>query len=310
MWNTLGQPSLWRYLLVFAGLALGLMAKPMLVTLPLVFLLLDFWPLRRVRVGQMSEVRGRRSGTGRRQDESRLKNLLSLVSNPQSPVRLLLEKLPLLALSMSSSIVTYYVQQRAGAMNYSEFVPFDTRMANVVCSYVVYLRKLFWPTDLALMYPLYSKPTLLAITFSATLLIAVSALVAWGTRRGRSYLAVGWLWYVGMMVPVIGLIQVGGQGMADRYMYLPAIGLYIILVFGMADLTANWSAREWPLAITASVILAGCIALTVRQVGYWHDTEALYDRSIAATGDNPLVQTQYAAYLIAKGQFADAMALR
>ena len=88
------------------------------------------------------------------------------------------------------------------------------------------------------MYPLYSKPTLLAITFSATLLIAVSALVAWGTRRGKSYLAVGWLWYVGMMVPVIGLIQVGGQGMADRYMYLPAIGLYIMLVFGIADLTA------------------------------------------------------------------------
>ena len=192
-------------------------------------------------------------------------------------------------------------------MNYSEFVPFDARMLNVVCSYVVYLRKLFWPVDLALMYPLYGRPTLVAVAFSAALLLAISALVAWGTSRGKSYLAVGWLWYLGMMVPVIGLIQVGGQGMADRYMYLPAIGLYIMLVFGVADLTAGWSARMWPLGIAASVILAACVALTVRQVGYWHDTVALYERSIAATGDNPLVQTQYAAYLISQRRFAEAI---
>jgi len=231
------RPSLLRYLLVFAGLALGLMAKPMLVTLPIVFLLMDFWPLGRVvggrwsvvGGGQKSEVRGRRSGAGRRQDESRVKSAQSPIpgfgSPPQSLVSLLLEKLPLLALSVISSIVTYYVQRGAGAMKFSEFVPFDIRMANVVCSSVVYLRKLFWPIDLAVMYPLYARPTLSAIAFSVMLLLAISALVVWAAARGRSYLAVGWLWYVGMMVPVIGLIQVGGQGMADRYMYLPAIGL-------------------------------------------------------------------------------------
>jgi tetratricopeptide (TPR) repeat protein len=308
------KPSVLRYLPVYAVLVLGLMAKPMLVTLPFVFLLLDFWPLRRVltrwwpdagRIAADSKRSSRRGSPSGRALQAFA--FTKRANHPQfSLVWLVLEKIPFLALSLASSITTYMVQRSAGAMAYADTLSPNARMMNVVTSYVVYLRKLIWPVDLALLYPLGSH-AVWAVAASSLLLIAITFAVVYAATRGLRYLAVGWFWYLGMMVPVIGLVQVGAQGMADRYMYLPAIGLYIILVFGIAELAAALRMPAWSLGPVAAAVVLACLALTNRQVTFWNDTATLYERSIAVTGNNPFIRTQYAAFLSAHKSYAEAL---
>jgi len=222
------RPSVIRYLPVFVFLALGLMAKPMLVTLPFVLLLLDFWPLGRLKGAAATgkEASGfpwRRAG------------------------RLVLEKAPLLVLAAAASGVAYLVQQKIGAMEFGARVPWTGRLANAVMAYVTYLVKAVWPGGLAVFYPYDEHLPAWEVGLASAALAAVTALVVWQGRR-RPYLAVGWFWYVGTLVPVIGLVQVGGHAMADRYTYIPLIGIFVAAAWGAADLTAAWPGRKALLA--------------------------------------------------------------
>jgi protein O-mannosyl-transferase len=259
--------GLLRYLLVFLLFALGLLAKPMLVTLPFVFLLLDYWPLERLPV----ESKG---GAG-------------------FPWRttgwLMVEKLPLVLLSAASSVVTYLAQQSGLAVIPFERLPLGLRIQNALVSYVAYLGNMFWPLDLAILYPYHKELGFGVVLTAAGVLAACSAAVAWGAWRGRRWAAVGWAWYLGMLVPVIGLIQVGGQSRADRYTDLPLVGLFVVLVWGAAELAARWRLSARITALAAAAVLAACAGLTIRQVGYWADTETLFRRSLAVTASDDKV---------------------
>jgi tetratricopeptide (TPR) repeat protein len=269
------QPTLQRYLLVSVCYALGLTAKPMLVTLPCLLLLLDYWPLGRWRPwgtpGRDPPTGGGVTSSSRRSIPFRL---------------LLLEKVPLLGLATLASAATLYAQDTSGAVRSFEQVSLGLRAENTVLAYVYYLVKTFWPIDLAVYYPyLASNSPAWQAVAGGFFLAGVSVLVVAMGRR-YPYLPVGWFWFVGTLVPVIGLVQVGSQGMADRYTYLPLIGLFIAVTWGVADLTARYSrGYVWVVPLTAAV-LGACITLTRAQVGYWHDSGALWSHAIDVTGSN------------------------
>ncbi len=239
-----------RYGLTAMLLALGLMSKPMLVTLPFVFLLWDYWPLGRLRLG-----------------------------GAIAPGRLVLEKLPFLALAIASSAATLVAQDRGEAVASLEEVPFPLRAANAVVSYVRYLDKMVWPRDLAPLYPHPNLPGGVPLTAGqiagAALLLVLITVAMWVSRR--PYARVGWLWYLGTLAPVIGLVQVGGQAMADRYTYVPLVGPFIVVAWGLGDLVAARAARPWrwvATACTVTVLLALALA-TRAQARYWRDSLAL-----------------------------------
>ena len=275
------RPSLGRYAPVFGCLALGLMAKPMLVTLPFVLLLLDDWPLGRLR-----------DASGR-VDRARLRSLV-------------VEKLPLFALVAASSVVTVIVQRAGGAVQALDRLPFDQRLANAPVAYLRYLGKSFLPTDLAVIYPHpgASLPLWQPLAAAAALLgISAAALLAW---RRRPYLAVGWLWFLGTLVPVIGLVQVGNQALADRYTYLPLVGLSIAVAWGARDLLGRALPRT-ATALGGAATLAVLGLLTSIQVGHWRDTETLFTHAIAVTEDNHLAHTILANELIEQGRVREAV---
>ena len=219
---TFSQGSTARYLVVTALFVLGLLAKPMLVTLPLVMLLLDYWPLGRFGAQQ---AEGKGEGCWHRAG------------------RLIVEKLPWLALVCASCVVTYRVQQAGGNMAPADELALSIRLGNAPLAYVGYLEKMFAPINLAPFYPHDLKLHLVHSLLATGLLVALSAVLLWA-GRWRAYLTVGWLWYLGMLAPVIGVIQVGSQSMADRYTYLSLIGLFIIIAWGAADLAALWRRRS------------------------------------------------------------------
>jgi Flp pilus assembly protein TadD len=255
------RPSTRRYSLVVLGLAMGLLAKPMLVTLPFVLLLLDYWPLGRLL----------RDGEG-----------------ATSLRRVVLEKLPLFALIGISSAVTYVVQQRGGAV---EEAALGLRLANAVTSYVGYVVKTLWPMSMAVMYPFPAHGVPLWKVLGATfILAAVTAGVIRFGGRWR-YLPVGWFWYLGTLVPVIGLVRVGYQGSADRYTYIPSIGLSILIAWGAADLAVRLKARPAWVAVPACLVLVALTWATWAQVGHWRDTVTLYLHAIRVTEDNYVVYT-------------------
>jgi Flp pilus assembly protein TadD len=302
-------PCVVRYLPVFALMAVGLMAKPMLVTLPFVMLLLDWWPLRRfgysaggaflvgappcgcpvVLVGHDGRPRGA-APTAR--------------CSSGTIGRLVLEKLPLFTLVAASCIITYIAQQRGGAMEYAERLTFLTRLTNAPVVYVAYLGKAVWPAALAVFYPYVAPPVWQAV-LAMIFLAAVTALVLWQRRR-RPYLAVGWFWYLGMLVPVIGLVQVGKQAMADRYTYLPLVGIFLAVVWAAADVLSGWRHRAKAFAAAAAAVLVACGILTIRQVQEWTDTETLFRHAIAVTGDNAVAHSAFGELLYARGRYAEA----
>ncbi len=268
------RPASWgRYAAVLAIFALGLMAKPMLVTVPFVLLLLDYWPLGRVKP-----------------------------ATPKRVVRLLIEKIPLLLLAGAACVVTFVAQ--AEAMQPLELTPLPWRIANALVAYAVYLRQSFWPTGLAVLYPHPGDSLpLWQAAVAALVLLGISALaVVWGQKR--PYLLVGWLWYLGMLVPVSGLVQVGGQAMADRYMYLPQIGLCIAVAWGAAELAGVWGGQRWlPIAATAAVvILAGAAC---RQAGYWRDSVELWKRTLSRDCRNAVAQHNLGHALADRGRVGD-----
>ena len=250
------------YFLALAFFAAGLMSKPMLVTLPCVLLLLDYWPLGRMGPGGLSFRR------------------------PQLR-RVLLEKLPFFMLSFVSSAVTLHVQTPAKL--YFENLPFAWRAANAVVSSARYLGKIAWPQDLAVLYPHPGKWSGLAILGSGAVLVAITALSVWQARR-RPYLLIGWLWFLGMLVPVLGLVQVGVQSIADRYTYLPAVGIALILVWVARDL-AVWRRMQQPgCAAIGCLVLATYAAATWSQCRIWKDTESLFTHAAAVTRGNWVAQ--------------------
>jgi protein O-mannosyl-transferase len=251
------RPGTGRYLLVAAGLALGLLAKPMVVTLPLVLLLLDFWPLGRIDLAAPDRWRTLR--------------------------RLALEKLPLLGLCAASAWLTVRAQGAGGAITSLEDIPFGHRLANAFTAYVAYLAKTLWPADLSPFYPHpgASLPVWKA-ALAALLLLAVSAAVA-KAAPARGYLPVGWFWYLGTLVPVIGLVQVGTQAMADRYAYVPLIGIFLIVVWGACDALAG---RRRALAVAGACVLAALAVATGRQVARWRDSRGLFEHALRVTRDN------------------------
>jgi tetratricopeptide (TPR) repeat protein len=277
--------SLKRYLAVVLCLALGLMAKPMLVTWPFVLLLLDYWPLRRIEWNPGE-------GFGR----------FARGARP-----LLVEKIPLFALVAASVVVTYIAQSHGGAVRALVDEPFSLRLANAIVSCAKYLVATVWPHDLAVYYPFDADIPAWQIAGSLLLVGALSAF-ALANARARPYLAVGWLWFLGTLVPVIGLVQVGGQALADRYHYLPSIGLFAAIVFGIADFVAAKRIGAAALAGAAGIVLAAFATLTVFQVARWKDSVTLFEHTLAVTSDNLVIEYNLGHVLGEEKKYAEARA--
>jgi tetratricopeptide (TPR) repeat protein len=286
------RPGWLSYGFVAVLFVLGLLSKPMVVTLPFVLLLLDFWPLRRFR----SELRGVdvsadvTAGAG-------------MISRIKANRGLFLEKISLFALSAAVCAVTVIAQQ--GAMKALEVVPLDFRFLNAIMAYGGYLYRGFVPVDLAVLYPYPGSIPPWQALVSAAVLIAVTALVI--VRRKTPALMVGWFWYLGTLVPVIGLVQVGVQAAADRYTYIPFIGLFILLTWLADDVSARVPHRKAVLAPAALLILAGLSVATFSQTGYWANSEALFEHTLQATRDNYVIHCNLGAYLAGQGRVDDAI---
>jgi hypothetical protein len=269
-----------RYLLVVFVFALGLMAKPMLVTLPFVLLLLDYWPLDRLQLFHRKDEQA--------QPKSRP------AAKQKVPIsHLFTEKIPLFLLAAISSLVTFLVQQSSGATAYIESPPSILRISNAFVTYVTYIVKMFYPTPLAAFYPhpTYLAPappalTLLSLT-CVLVVVAITAAAIYTIFRSRHrWFAAGWLWYIGTLIPVIGLVQVGGQAMADRYTYLPSIGIFIIIAWGAAKLANRWHLPNLGLAIISGVVLILLVICTRMQVPHWKNTFTIAEHSISVTKNN------------------------
>jgi tetratricopeptide (TPR) repeat protein len=262
------------YVLALFFFMLGLMSKAMLVTLPFVLLLLDYWPLERFKPGQVWQL-----------------------------VR---EKIPFFALAAVASVVAYVEQQHSGAMKTVEALPLGERAGNALISYCRYLGKLFWPTDLAIFYPHPGYWPLGEVLLAAALLLGLSVLF-YVQRVRHPCLLMGWLWYAGTLVPVIGLVQVGGQSMADRYAYIPSIGLLVMIIWGLYELTQRWRYHELVLSVAGCAAIVLCLGLTRQQLGYWRDSEALFRHALEVTENNYLAHYNLGAALDKKGQIDEAI---
>ncbi len=277
--NTQHSKSRFFYILTLLMFVCGLMSKPMVVTLPFVLLLLDFWPLKR----------------------------LSL--NSPRPAKLIgkltFEKLPFLMLTAVSSAVTYLVQQHGAVASLSS-LPLSFRIENAAVSYFRYVSKSFWPVNLAVLYPIpcHWPPGLIVV--STLFIVACSISFTWLAWR-HPYLFVGWFWFLGTLIPVIGLVQVGLQSMADRYMYIPGIGLFIAVVWGFTALLDQWPQKKWIAAGAGIVVLAGCMAGTRTQLQYWQNSITLFSHARAVTSDNYVADRHLGEALDEAGQFGKAV---
>jgi len=265
------NPNFNRYALMTILFALGLMAKPMLVTLPCVLLLLDYWPLE--RFGKI-----------------RLKKLIA-------------EKIPLLALSAASSAITMIVQSQSGAIAGIRRFPLSVCAFNSLLSYIRYLVKMVWPVNLALFYPLAGDKQVWWQVFGSGVIFAGVTLLALRHCRKRKYLLTGWFWYVGTLVPVIGLVQVGEQSMADRYTYIPFIGLFIVVAWGANDLLAEWKYGRVACGLLSSAIVLTLAVLSWFQASYWHDSISLAEHSIKVVRNNYVAYYNLANAYYEKGEY-------
>jgi protein O-mannosyl-transferase len=269
------------YLASLLAFALGLMSKPMLVTGPCLLLLLDFWPLSRV--------------------------VLPLASNPRGRVRrLLIEKIPFLLLSVAVSAATIVFQQEAGAVRSLKSISLDFRLANAVLSYCQYLLQMIWPVDLAVFYPFSPLFSPWTVGAAALVLLVISVLV-YRVASTRRYLAFGWLWYLVSLLPVIGLMQVGGQAHADRYTYIPLVGVFTFLVWGAYDLTKHWRRHALVLSTLGLGVIVLCTGLTRRQLAYWRDSGTLFRHATLATRNNYAAYDNLGLYLSRQGKSDEAI---
>jgi tetratricopeptide (TPR) repeat protein len=294
------RPGLRRYLLVIVSFALGLLAKPMLVTLPFVLLLLDYWPLKRFQIGGISALPTQlqavtlRDSTGRHPERQ--------ITGPAK------EKIPLFILSAISCVVTFIAQQSGGAVFPLERLPITIRLGNAFVSYITYIRKMIWPSGLAFYYPHPGFALSLWWSVSAAgLVLALTVAFLWFGRK-RSYLAVGWLWYIGTLVPVIGIVQVGIQALADRYTYIPLIGLSIIIAWGAQELLGNWRYRSLVFTVAGISSLLALSILTWFQIATWRNNMSVFSHAVAVTERNVPALTNLAIAESRLGKTDDAIA--
>jgi tetratricopeptide (TPR) repeat protein len=253
------RPSFASYIPIFISLALGLMAKQMLVTLPFVLLLIDYWPLNRF-----------------------LNSKFSILNS-------IIEKIPLFALSLIASLIVLYVQSKATLVRGIHQFPIGFRIENALLAYAGYIGKLFYPLNLGILYPYpLTDPPMWQVAAAGLLLLGIT-IVVFRFSNNRRWLIIGWFWYLGTLVPVIGLVQVGLQSMADRYTYIPLIGLFIIVSWGAAELAEKLKCKPAVLAASAVVVLSFLSFLTYRQVSFWKDSITLFEHTVAVTRDNDIL---------------------
>src|SRR5438093_6782835 len=284
-------PSISRYAWVAITLALGLLAKPMLVTWPFVMLLLDYWPLGRL-AGPIAKEHRRGASHG-----EAAPGIASLVW----------EKLPLFALVAASAIITFVAQSHGGAVRTFTDPPVGLRLSNALVPYANYLMLTFWPNDLAVYYP-FPGTAIPAwqVIGAALLLIGITAFCFFQSRKHSGYLIVGWLWFLGTLVPVIGLVQFGGQTMADRYFYIPSIGLLIAIVFGLADIAERRRVAPWLSAAIAGVVLLVLATLTNAQIHCWRNNFTLFEHALAVAPSTPAVEDSLGYALQRSGRLDEA----
>jgi tetratricopeptide (TPR) repeat protein len=271
-WNL--EPGTKFYLLTIVLFILGLMSKPMLVTLPFVLLLLDYWPIERLKT---------------------LKDLPAL----------LIEKIPFFVLSAGSCYITILAQRSVGAVETLDYLPIDTRLLNSLISYAKYIVTLFYPVNLAVLYPYDRNFPAWQITGAVLLLIGITALCLWQIRT-RKYLLMGWLWFLGTLVPVIGIVQVGSQPLADRYTYIPYFGLFIMLVWGICDVFEKFKLNKTLLAAIFGIVIVTLSFLSFRQVSVWRNNEIIYGHALAVTKDNFLISHNLCYTLILANRLDEA----
>lgn len=262
------------YLLTLVTFAAGLLSKPMLVTTPFVLLLLDWWPLQRLRAG--------------------------------TAIRILLEKVPLLFLSLGSCVATLIAQRQY--IGVGEELPLVARLTNAVVSYLIYVRQMFWPAGLAPFYPHREGNVPVGETAAALLFVTAASVAVLLARRSKRYLLVGWLWYLGMLVPVIGVVQVGWQSHADRYTYLPQIGLSIAVVWLVADVALKLRVPRFALASVAGCVVILLASVAFAQTGYWRDSETLWRHTLAVSPQNDVAENNLGILLADRGRYDDAIA--
>jgi tetratricopeptide (TPR) repeat protein len=297
-----------RYLAALLCFALGLMAKPMLVTLPFVLLLLDYWPLG--RLGHKEPTREEQPSSKKKKGSKApapLKPVQQLPATQWSLIRpLLIEKIPFLVLTLLSSIITYIVQAYGGAVSSLGKISLSARISNAFVSYIAYIKKMVWPMDLAVLYPHPMSIPLWEVLGSAFILIVLS-IQALRKKERYPFGFVGWFWYTGTLIPVVGIIQVGSQSMADRYTYVPLIGLSIIITWGLPELIKSWSYRKQTFIILSALFLFGLSLLTWQQVGYWRNSIILFDHTLAITNRNLVVQMNRGNTYLELGNYQKAI---
>jgi Flp pilus assembly protein TadD len=293
------------YALVLLFFVLGLMSKSMLVTLPFVLLLLDYWPLNRLSrekselkilrkerqspgMGMVTDSTKRKSGAHQPDRQKAIKVSTSSKFQWSLVYPLFLEKMPLFLLSVVFAVVAYLAQQKGGALSSTDSIPMFVRWGNAFIAYIAYLYKMILPVRLAVLYPHPGSVALWKLLGAISLLTGITVAVVRLTKN-HPYLATGWFWYLGTLVPVIGLVQIGSQSMADRYTYVPLIGVFIMVAWGIPDLLKKVPYRKEILASAFVFCLLGLSLLTFNQVGYWKDSLTLFNRTLDVTSDNPLI---------------------
>jgi hypothetical protein len=281
------QPGFIRYVVVFFFFVLDLMSKPMLVTLPFVLLLMDYWPLKRLQMGQAGGEGG-------------------IKARKASIFHLVVEKIPFFILAVIVSIAAFVTQQKGGAVPSDSFSLLTVQTANALVSYVSYIIKMIWPSRLAVYYPFPGILPLWQAVAGGALIITLSVVFIMAGRR-FAYLPTGWFWYLGTLVPVIGLVKVGNFAMADRYTYVTLIGLFIMIAWGVPDLLARWRYRKTGFVVSATILLAILMALTWRQVGYWENNITLFEHTLKVTTGNYLSHYNLGTALEKQGRTEEAI---
>ncbi len=326
------KPSVLRYIPVFVLLALGLLAKPMLITFPCVCLLLDYWPLRRLKVARNANPTPRPTAAERpaalRRKAKRNQRLPTAAREPRAPqpgvsaqrsigeqiFRLVVEKIPLFALSAFSAVITPIAQAHGGSMASESELSIFFRLENSMQSYLTYITRMFWPGKMSVLYLLDPDHVNHYYTaLAVAVMVSVTALVIWAAvYHGRRYLAVGWFWYVGTLVPVIGIVQVGEQTHADRYTYIPYVGLFIMLAWGVADLMALVPqirpAIRYAAGFAMVFLLATCVGWTKYQLQFWTGVEVHLRHALTITPDNWNMLNNLGVYLWKQAQEQDVKA--
>ena len=268
------RPVILDYMLAVVFLAMGLMSKPMLVTWPFVMLLLDYWPLERFKLNRTR----------------------SLVA----------EKIPFFVLAAVASVVTFVVQKHGSSLETGEYLSLGARSGNALVSYCRYLGKMIWPMNLAVFYPHPGHWPMEKVILAGGLMLGISILL-FMTRRRYPFLLMGWLWFCGVLVPMIGLVQTGGQAMADRHTYIASLGILVLMVWGAYELTRRWRYHVIALSVAGCAAIVICITLTRQQLGYWKDSEALFRHTLEVTENNDVARNNLGAALFKKGQTNEAI---